>query len=179
MSFIVHLVEVLPFVIFICVFFCVVFVLPVYTPRLIRSHRLRQIAKLYGLKYQKQASGFSFLSKEKEYLNSLEGNINGVQIAVRDEFGKSGFRAPVGKGFSHFGKRATTITINGKRNKIKGGMVGYAPVSLIEDSLRSIKERTELEYLVETDSSSFNVFIMLWILVISFGVIIYIFANPS
>ena len=149
----------------------VIFGAPIYIPFFIRWYRIKQLAKSFGLTYRngikfKWAS--SFPEEDNRYSNIIEGNLNNKKVLIRDYFSGLGFgvpfRGPLGQ-HGRFGKRSTLLTIDGEVNKINGGIMGYAPVSLIKKTLDNIERGEEIEHAVDVKSWSFNLILLLWIVI--------------
>ena len=155
----------------IALFFYPIFFLPTFS----RMLRMRIIARKFGLYYKSNIKFIPIYPKRHEF-NMMEGKLNGENIKVFDLYMHDNytlpFRGKYGEKF-YFGKRQTILEYKNHSGRIKSGLFGYARTSFISRILMKIKNGEDVTNdLKDTESVSFNIFILLYVLLFVLAVAI-------
>lgn len=122
-------------------------------PFLIRSLRIKNLAKDYGLLFKSNIK-LKLLEPREEKINICEGYISGKHIEVFDHIDYGGFSvSPLNKN-TKISSRATVIIIDGERKQIRDNtLFGYARISSIRRVLSSLGQKETLSKYLSSDSN--------------------------
>ena len=110
-------------------------------PKFIRSYRLFTVAKFSGLSFSMNRKLF-LLGPKRRRMNIIKGTINGHSIEIFDVCEVPSPYLPISSIFTisndGFIPNSTIINIDGRREKMRGVVFGYASVKKIKRILSSI-----------------------------------------
>lgn len=139
---------------------------PFTMPILLRTFRLKRIASKFNLTHKTGIKFHIFQKSEVRNTNTINGVLNNKEVHINDSFSE-GYVVPIrgrrGEQY-RFGKRATFLTLDGDKYKLRGGLMGFASVSVVKQTLEEIKNNKQLTRISDYESTSFNILILFWVL---------------
>ena len=149
----------------------VVFATPLLLPILIRSHRIRTLAKSYGFVY-KSGFRFTFVQPDVQATNIIEATRD-KSYRIADEIRDTGFF--INDRLGRFGNRYTILTVDGVESTLKPGLMGYTSVSTISRTLEEISNGKEITTQETTAGASHaSPFFYVWIFIMIVALILFI-----
>jgi len=145
------------------------------SPFLIRSLRIKNLAKKYGLTFKSNIKFKIFESKE-ERMNICEGNISGKKVKFFDAIDYDGFSvSPLNKN-AKISSRETIIIIDGEKSQVKDStLFGYATVGAINNVLLSLKQNNKVEkYLINDSNKNIPITYVFYVMIIIIAFVIYL-----